>query len=78
MFFSAEQLRRVVNDRRRRNQDLGRVEAVAARQAAGAKDVARGERLALPPEEEPNATAIAANTAAAGIQRPSATLQMLP
>ena len=52
MFFSAEQLRRVVNHRSRGDQHLGRKEPVAARQPAGAKHVALGERLPLPPEEQ--------------------------
>ena len=47
MFFSAEDLRRVVNHRRRGDQHLGREVAVAARQPARPKDVAR-RRTAVP------------------------------
>ena len=52
MFFSADQLRGVVHDRGRRDQHLGRETAVAAREPAGAKHVAVGKGLPLPPEEQ--------------------------
>ena len=51
MFFSADEFRGVVDDRRRRDQYLGRKQPVAARPPAGAKHVAVGEWPAFPPEE---------------------------
>lgn len=52
LFAVAEPSGRVVDDARRRNQDLGGKEAVAGAQAAGAKDQARREGLALAPQDE--------------------------
>ena len=52
MFFSAEDLGCVVNHRGRGDEHLSREVPVAARQTAGPKHLALGERLPLPPEEE--------------------------
>ena len=51
-FLPADPLRRVVHDARRRDQHLGREQAVAAAEPAGAEDVAGRERPALPPDDQ--------------------------